>query len=71
MCRYQYLRDFDKAMQLLDEKFRFMSQGPGHVSRKNEGDKVMVFERGGLLWIFNFHPTKVCVDVPYLIVLTT
>lgn len=57
--RYQYLRDFDHAMQLLDEKFNFMTQGPGYVSRKDEGDKLMAFERGGLLWIFNFHPTKV------------
>ena len=46
-------------MQLLDEKFNFMTKGPGYVSRKNEGDKLMAFERGGLLWIFNFHPDKV------------
>lgn len=46
-------------MQFLDEKFNFMTQGPGYVSRKHDGDKVFVFERGGLLWIFNFHPEKV------------
>ena len=53
------MRDFDRGMQLLDEKFNFMTKGPGYVSRKNEGDKLMAFERGGLLWIFNFHPDKV------------
>lgn len=57
--RYQYLRDFDCAMQLLDEKYNFMIQGPAYVSRKHDGDKLIVFERGHLLWIFNFHPTKV------------
>lgn len=25
---------------------------------KHQDDKVIVFERGNLLWIFNFHPTK-------------
>ena len=47
-------------MQLLDEKFNFMTQGRGYVSRKHEGDKLIAFERGGLLWVFNFHPTEVC-----------
>lgn len=46
-------------MQFLDEKFNFMTQGPGYVSRKHDGDKLFAFERGGLLWVFNFHPTKV------------
>ena len=46
-------------MQLLDEKFKFMIQGPGYVSRKHDGDKLIAFERGGLLFIFNFHPSKV------------
>ena len=43
-------------MMQLDEKYNFMTQGPGYVSRKHDGDKLLVFERGGLLWIFNFHP---------------
>ena len=59
--RYKFLRDFDRAMQNLDEKHSFMVQGRGHVSRKHDSDKLIVFERGGLLWIFNFHPTQVCV----------
>ena len=28
------------------------------MSLKHEGDKVLVFERAGLLFIFNFHPTN-------------
>ena len=46
-------------MMQLDEKYNFMTQGPGYVSRKHDGDKLLVFERGGLLWIFNFHPSQV------------
>ena len=28
------------------------------VSAQHEGDKVIVFERANVLFIFNFHPTK-------------
>lgn len=28
------------------------------VSAKHEGDKVIVFDRANVLFIFNFHPTK-------------
>ena len=47
-------------MQQLEEQYSFLTSGRGYVSRKHDGDKLFVFERGGLLWIFNFHPTKVC-----------
>ena len=33
-----------------------------YVSLKNEADKVIVFERAGLLFIFNFHPSKSFTD---------
>jgi len=26
-----------------------------YISRKNEGDKVIIFERGNLVFVFNFH----------------
>ena len=29
-----------------------------YVSRKDEGEKVIVMERGDLLFVFNFHPTN-------------
>ncbi len=28
-----------------------------YISRKDEGDKMIVFERGDLVFVFNFHPT--------------
>lgn len=33
-----------------------------YVSLKNETDKVVVYERAGLLFVFNFHPTKSFTD---------
>lgn len=32
------------------------------MSLKHEDDKVVVFERAGCLFVFNFHPTKSFVD---------
>ena len=32
------------------------------MSLKHEGDKVIVYERAGLLFIFNFHPTRSFTD---------
>ena len=41
---------------------QFLVSGREYVTRKHNEDKVMVFERGGLVWILNFHPTNSYVD---------
>jgi len=77
LLKYKFLGRFDSAMNNLEEKYGWLHKDPGYVSCKHEGDKVVVAERGGLLFIFNFHPTgsfpdyKVGVDTPgkYRIVL--
>lgn len=38
------------------------SSPQAYVSLKNEADKVIVYERAGLLFIFNFHPSKSFTD---------
>lgn len=75
LLRYQYLRNFDQAMHQLEIKSHWLSttqyvqvcQPPIRISInvikcKHEQDKMIAFERGGLLWIFNFHPTESWVD---------
>ncbi|KAI9099550.1 glycoside hydrolase superfamily [Phlyctochytrium arcticum] len=57
MLRYRYLNDFDQAMQHLEAKYHWFNSGH-YVSLKHEGDKIITFERGNLLWIFNFHPSQ-------------
>ena len=68
--RYMHLNNFDAAMHGLEEAFPFMHEGAHeYVSLKNDYDKMIVAERGDLLFIFNFHPSKsyqvhcVCVSV--------
>lgn len=53
--RYCGLQEFDQAMQHLEEKYGFMTSPHQYVSRKDEGDKMIVFERGDLVFVFNFH----------------
>ncbi|XP_048581056.1 1,4-alpha-glucan-branching enzyme isoform X3 [Nematostella vectensis] len=58
LLRYKYLYRFDMAMQHLEAKYGWLSTEQAYVSNKHEDDKIIAFERGNLLWIFNFHPTK-------------
>jgi 1,4-alpha-glucan branching enzyme len=57
--RYKQLKEFDKAMNELEDTFHWLSCGWQYITLKHEGDKVIVFERGDLLFIFNFHCNKV------------
>lgn len=62
LLRYKFLFNFDASMQHLDAKYNILNSSQAYISLKHEGDKVVVFERNGLLFIFNFHPTKSYVD---------
>ncbi|KAL6899842.1 hypothetical protein ACP4OV_006500 [Aristida adscensionis] len=53
--RYHGLQLFDQAMQHLEEKYEFMTSDHQYISRKHEEDKVIVFEKGDLVFVFNFH----------------
>lgn len=46
--KYKYMNAFDRAMNHLDKAFGFVSAPHCWVSRKDEGDKILVVERGGL-----------------------
>ncbi|GAB5587598.1 alpha-1 [Umbelopsis nana] len=58
LLRYKYLNEWDRAMQVAESHYNWLSSPQAYVSRKHEEDKVIAFERAGLLFIFNFHPTK-------------
>ncbi|KAL6305825.1 glycoside hydrolase superfamily [Sparassis latifolia] len=62
LLRYRYLNEWDKAMNHTEEKYGWLAAEPAYVSLKHEVDKVIVFERAGLLFAFNFHSTKSFTD---------
>jgi 1,4-alpha-glucan branching enzyme len=45
-------------MNHLEQNYHLMSSHHQFVSLSHEQDKVIVFEKGNLLFVFNFHPTK-------------
>ncbi|KXZ47568.1 hypothetical protein GPECTOR_34g727 [Gonium pectorale] len=77
--KYKFLNAFDRAMCHLDKAFGYMSAPNTYVSRKDEADKMVVFERGDLVFVFNFHPTQSYQDYrvgcrepgPYKLLLTS
>jgi len=46
----------------LEEKYHWLESPQAYVSCHHEDDKMIVFERGSLLWVFNFHSTKSFAD---------
>ncbi len=49
-------------MNQLEEQYGWLAAPQAYVSLQNEGDKTIVYERAGLLFVFNFHPTKSFTD---------
>jgi len=41
----------------LEEKYPWLPNGDQWVTEKHNETKVIIFERGSLLFVFNFHPT--------------
>ena len=62
--RYQYLHNWEIAMNKLEEVFKFISNKHNYISTKHEDDKVIAFEKGPLLFVFNFHPVKSFTEYP-------
>lgn len=56
--RYGQLSDWDKMMNLMEINFKSMVSEHQYISNQDEADKVIVYEKGPLVFIFNFHPTK-------------
>jgi len=79
LLRYKFLDHFDRLMNQTEAKYGWLAAPQAYISLKHEGDKVIVFERAGLVFIFNFHPTnsfsdyRIGIDVPgtYRVVLNT
>ncbi|XP_026508410.1 1,4-alpha-glucan-branching enzyme [Terrapene carolina triunguis] len=56
--RYRFLNAFDRDMNKLEERFGWLASPPAFVTENHESNKVIIFERANLIFIFNFHPSK-------------
>lgn len=79
LLKYKFMNAFDRAMNHLDKAFGFINSSHTWISRQDEGDKLVVCERGDLVFVFNFHPTQSYTDyrvgclhgTPYKMVLSS
>eukprot|EP00124_Ichthyophonus_hoferi_P003820 Ihof_evm2s359 gene=Ihof_evmTU2s359 len=58
LLKYKDLNNWDCDMHHTENHFKWLTHAHTYVSCKHEQDKIIAFERGDLLFIFNFHPTK-------------
>ena len=52
------MNNWDRTINTLEEKYGWLHADPAYISWKHEEDKVIVFDRAELIFVFNFHPIK-------------
>ncbi|MCC3155572.1 alpha amylase C-terminal domain-containing protein [Hymenobacter sp. BT770] len=60
--KYHQLGEFDKAMVHMARERHLLAAGPAHLLKHDEENKVLVFERAGLVFVVNFHVENSLVD---------
>ena len=64
---YHFLSDFDRAMIKVVKSEKRFNLTPVEEVWHNDGDQVLAFKRGKLLFVFNFSPTKSFADYGFLV----
>lgn len=64
---YHYLGDFDQAMLKTVKLQRHFNTTPVQEVWHNDGDQVLAYTRGSLLFVFNFSPTHSFTDYGFLV----
>lgn len=58
LLRYKHMRAFDEALMGLEKTAHFLTSLPAFVTLAHEEKKLIVLERAGFLFLFNFHHTE-------------
>lgn len=62
LLRYSHLLNFERAMLHLEQKYKWLPTPQAYITLRNEGDKVVAFERGGLFFVINFNGVQSFTD---------
>ncbi|MGD8367792.1 MAG: alpha amylase C-terminal domain-containing protein [Desulfobacterales bacterium] len=62
--KYHFLKDFDREMIAVARRFDLLAHPHIQLLCEHNGDKVLAFMRAGLVFVFNFHPTRSFTDYP-------
>jgi 1,4-alpha-glucan branching enzyme len=54
LLRYKYLYNFDREMNNVESRFKWLAAPQAYVSLKHQGDRLVAFDRAGVVFIFNF-----------------
>ena len=65
--KYHYLNDFDRAMIELVKDFSVLSSPPAQLLNMDVENQVVICERKGLIFIFNFSPTESIADYSFFV----
>ncbi len=60
--KYRFLARFDRDMITLARRFRILEFPEIRLLYEHSADKVLAFQRAGLVFVFNLHPTRSHVD---------
>jgi 1,4-alpha-glucan branching enzyme len=56
--KYHFLAEFDRKMIALVKANHILSQNYGYQLNMDDENKTIVFEKEGLIFVFNFHPDR-------------
>lgn len=65
--KYKYLAAFDKAMLSIIKEFSVLHAGYGTQLNVDEDNKTLVFEKAGLIFVFNFHVNNSLPDYEFMV----
>lgn len=65
--KYYYLADFDKEMLSMIKSVKEFQKTPIYKVWDSDGDQILAYRRGDLLFVFNFHPNKSYTDYGFLV----
>ena len=64
---YHYLGDFDEAMLKVIKTVKNFQKTPVVEVWHNDGDQILAFSRGDLLFVFNFSPNRSFTDYGFIV----
>jgi 1,4-alpha-glucan branching enzyme len=62
LLRYRDLAEFDRAMMQLDIDYGLLSRPDWELLHVHEDRKILIYRRGPLVFVFNWHPTQSYAD---------
>ncbi|WP_324676669.1 alpha-amylase family glycosyl hydrolase [Hymenobacter sp. GOD-10R] len=65
--RYEQLQAFDGAMIATAKQRRLLAAGQAKLLNNDPENQVLIFERGGLIFVFNFHVSRSVPDYRFFV----